>query len=412
MALGIALGVRETAASSIRRYFDTAADRLALHPEMRRLLSVPFSEMTVELPLRRDDQCLQLFRGYRVQHNSVRGPVIGPMRFQAGLDLDTLRATAESMTWRCAVANVPFGGAAGGVACEPAQLSRRELERLIRRYTARVHHVLGVYQDVCAPGMNAEAEFMSWIAEEYASLHSGTAPGVVGRHAESGGLPEREAILGRAVAALIMRIAEDQGMSISGLRVALQALDQSAFHTALALTNAGCTVVAIAEERGSALRTGGLDSSELARQVKRDGYLSHATGDSYGVDCDVLAISAPESTLNGATASQVRAKVVIETSELVVSPSGAQGLAARNVYVVPDLIGAAPSILAANAEWSGLMKKVSFRVDALEREIEAALLRTYEQVRDRSQRENLSLRTAAYCSAIERVARCERLRIA
>ena len=412
MALGIALGVRETAASSIRRYFEIAADRLALHPEMRRLLSVPFREMTVELPLRRDDQCLQLFRGYRVQHNSVRGPVIGPMRLQTGLDLDTLRATAESMTWRCAAANVPFGGAAGGVACEPAQLSRRELERLIRRYTARVHHVLGMYQDVCAPGTNVGAEFMSWIAEEYASLHSGTALGVVGRHAESGGLPEREALLGRAVAALIVRIAEDQGMSISGLRVALQALDQSAFHTALALTNAGCTVVAIAEERGSALRAGGLDSSELARQVKRDGYLLHATGDSYGVDCDVLAISAPECTLNAVTASQVRAKVVIETSDLVVSPSGAQGLAARNVYVVPDLIGAAASILAANAEWSGQVKKVSFRVDALQREIQPTLLRIYEQLRERSQRENLSLRTAAYCSAIERVARCERLRIA
>src|SRR5947209_15642441 len=140
MALGTAaVGVRENSVSSIRRYFEVAADRLNLHPEMRRLLSVPFQELTLELPLRRDDDRLQLFRGYRVQHNGVRGPVIGPTRFQSGLEIDALRAAAESMTWRCAIANVPFGGAAGGVACDPAQLSRREVERLTLRYAAPTH---------------------------------------------------------------------------------------------------------------------------------------------------------------------------------------------------------------------------------------------------------------------------------
>src|SRR5579859_7535316 len=119
MALGTAVGLRESAVSSLRMYFEMAAERIGLHPEMRHLLSVPFREVTVELPLRRDDDRLQLFRGYRVQHNGVRGPVIGPVRFQSGLEIDALRATAESMTWRCAVANVPFGGAAGGIACDP-----------------------------------------------------------------------------------------------------------------------------------------------------------------------------------------------------------------------------------------------------------------------------------------------------
>jgi len=151
-----------------RRYFELAADRLGMHSEMRRLLSVPFRELTVELPLRRDDDRLQLFRGYRVQHNGVRGPVIGPVRFQSGLEIDALRAAAESMTWRCAVANVPFGGAAGGIGCDPGQLSRREFERLTRRYAARIHHLLGIYQDVCAPGVNAGTEVMSWIGDESA----------------------------------------------------------------------------------------------------------------------------------------------------------------------------------------------------------------------------------------------------
>jgi len=417
MALGIAVGVRENAASSLRRYFDLAADRLGLHPEMRRLLSVPSRELTVELPLRRDDQCLQLIRGCRVQHNSVRGPAIGPMRVEAGLDLDTLRSTAESMTWRCAVANVPFGGAAGGVACDPEQLSRRELERLMRRYASQVHHVLGIYQDVCAPGLNADSEVMAWIADEYSSLHTGSSAAAVGRPVQSGGLPERDAIVGRALAALILRVALEQGKSISGLRVALQSLDESALHAALALVNAGCIVVGVAEGRATAQSATGLDAQELAGILQRKETSAgtesgRAAGETYSLDCDVLAISAAECTLNSAAASHVRAKVVIETSELVVSPSAERSLANRNVLVIPDLIGAAAPVLAANAEWSGILQKLSFQAEPIQREIEAALIRIYQQVQERSRRENVSLRMSAYCSAIERVARSERLRAA
>ena len=154
----------------------------------------------MELPLRRDDDRLQLFRGYRVQHNGVRGPVLGPVRFQSGLEIETLRAEAESMTWLSAVASVPFGGAAGGVACDPQQLSRKEFERLVRRYTARVHHVLGVYHDVCASGVNAGSEAMLWMAEEYSALQKDTVPAVLGKPAERGGLPEADKIVGRAIA--------------------------------------------------------------------------------------------------------------------------------------------------------------------------------------------------------------------
>src|SRR5438270_13153833 len=228
MTLGTAIGVRETVSSCIRRYFDAAADRLGIHTEMRRLLSVPYRELTVEVPLRRDDERLQLFRGYRVQHNGVRGPVLGPVRFQSGLELDALRASAESMTWRCAVANVPFGGAAGGLACDPGQLSRAELERLTRRYTARVHHVLGIYQDVCISGPNADGEVMAWISHEYSTLQKGTMSAVLGKSVQAGGLPEREKLTAQALAALVVRSAQENGAPVSGLRVAVQSLDRSA----------------------------------------------------------------------------------------------------------------------------------------------------------------------------------------
>jgi glutamate dehydrogenase (NAD(P)+) len=417
MAVGAAVGIRENAASSIRRYFEAAADRLGLHPEMRRLLSVPFRELTVELPLRRDDDRLQLFRGYRVQHNGVRGPVIGPVRFQSGLEIDSLRATAESMTWRCAVASVPFGGAAGGIACDPVQLSRREFEQLTRRYAARIHHLLGIYQDVCAPGVNAGTEVMSWIGDEYSALRTGTLAAVLGKEAQAGGIPNRERIAGRALAALVIEAARDAGLPDSGLRAAVRSFDQSAYHAAQALAEIGCVIVAVSEERGGLRCSTGIDMGALAEHVRATGSLHGFEGaaentEVHGLDCDVLVLAAPECSLNGASAGRVRAKLVVEASELVITPTAERSLANRGVLIVPDLVGAAATVLVANAEWSHNVQRLSWEEAPLQREIDRGLLRIYEQVLERSRRERTSMRVAAYSSAIERVARCERLRVA
>ena len=417
MALGTAISFPETPALSIRRYFEIAAERLSLHPEMRRLLSVPFREMTVEIPVRRDDERLQLFRGYRVQHNGVRGPLIGPLKFQAGLEIDSLRAAAESMTWRCAVAGVPFGGAAGGIACDPAKLTVHELERLVRRYTARVHHLLGIYQDLCAPGVNAGTEAMSWIADEYSALQKEAVPAVLGKPTLSGGLPNRNQLIGSAIGELVVRVAQERAIPISTLRVGVSSLDQSAFYTASALQQRGCVVVALSEERGGLRCSTGISidtvSDHLRKTESLSGFEEAAQCDDIcALECDILVLAAPECTLNAAVASRIRANVVIEGSELVVTPAADKVLANRDVLVVPDLIGAAAPVLAANAEWSCNMQHCSPDEQTLQREIETAMLRTYEQVRDRSRREKISMRTAAYSSAIERVARSERLRVA
>jgi glutamate dehydrogenase (NAD(P)+) len=320
------------------------------------------------------------------------------------------------MTWRCAVASVPFGGAAGGVACEPAQFSRGELERLMRRYTSRMHQVLGIYQDICAPGSNAGPEVMQWIADEYSSLHKDTLATSVGRPSESGGLPDRDAITGRALAALILHVCHHQEKSVSGLRVVVQSLDQSAVHTASALAQAGCVVLGIAEERGAAYSAAGLDVENVILQLEQGGTIgdpeARVAGEMYKLDCDVLAVADTECVLNNTTAAQVRAKVVIEASELVVSPIAERNLTNRGVFVVPDLVGAAAPVLSANAEWSSNALKVCASAESVEHEITRNLIRIYEQVVARSQQENLSLRLAGYCAAIEKVARSERLRVA
>ena len=412
-----AVGMRESASSRIRQYFEVAADRLGLHAEMRRLLSVPFREMTVELPLRRDDSRLQLFRGYRVQHNGVRGPLIGPVRFESGLELETLRAAAESMTWRCAVANVPFGGAAGGVACDPATLSHGEFERLVRRYGSRLQEMLGIYHDVCAPGLHTGPQAMTWIAEEYSALQKSAVVPVLGKPAKSGGLPDSDRIIGRAIAALIARVAHDSQMSISGLRVAIRSLDRSAFHTAVTLDELGCIIVAISEERGGLRCSTGIDMQSLAAHLRRTGSLLGFEGaaetlDVHDLDCDVLVLGAREGSLNIAAATKVRAKVLAETSELVVTSDADHYLSQRGVQVIPDLVGGAATVLAANAEWWNNVQRQSAKEEKVQQEIDAGLIRTYDQVKERSRREKTSLRLAAYLLAIERVVRCERLRVA
>jgi len=412
-----AVGIRETSSSSIRRYFNAAADRLGLHLEMRRLLSVPFRELTVELPLRRDDTRLQLFRGYRVQHNGVRGPLIGPIRFQLGLELETLRAAAESMTWRCAVASVPFGGAAGGVACDPRSLSPSEFERLVRRYGARLREMFGIYEDVCAPGPNTGAEAMSWIADEYSMRQKNAIAPAIGKPAKHGGLPASDKIVGRSTAALVARAAEDIGLPVAGLRVAVGSMDKSAFHIASALDQCGSVIVAVSGA-GEGLRCStGIDMQSLADHVGTTGSLAGFEGaaeavDVHTLDCDALVLGAPEGTLNIVAAAQVRARLVVEISELVVSAEADHYLAKQGVRVIPDLVGGAGQLLALSAEWSNSVQRLAWKEEKVQQEVKDSLLRCYEQVSERSQRDQVGFRVASYALAIERVARCERLRVA
>jgi len=417
MALGAAVQVHESASSSVRRYFELAADRLGLHPEMRRLLSVPFRELTVELPLRREDGRLQLFRGFRVQHNGVRGPVLGPIHIQSGIGLESLRDSAESMTWRCAVANVPFGGAAGGIACDPIQLTRRELQHLVCRYTSRMHHVLGIYHDVCTPGANADETIMAWISKEYSTLQQGTLPAVSGKPNHAGGLPQRERLLGGAVAGLVRHSIQDLDLPLEGLRVSVQSQDASAFHAACVLAEMGCIIVALAEVRGGLYCSTGIDMQALSHHLGTahsfDGFEGAAkVVEIHAFECDVLVLGGPEGLVTAAAVGQIRTKMLIESSELVITPAAERELNGRNIVVVPDLIAAAAPVIAAHVEWSNDVQHAEADELRTRREIESGLIRTYDEMRARSRRDKLNLRMASYCYAIDRVARAERLRVA
>jgi glutamate dehydrogenase/leucine dehydrogenase len=287
----------------------------------------------------------------------------------------------------------------------------------VRKYTGRIHHQLGIYQDLCVPGPNADEEVMMWMRDEYSSLEKAAVPPVLGKPEHAGGVRDRDAIIGRTVAALALRCASETELPSAGLRVAICSLDQSALHTAQAMFDAGCTIVAISDIRGGLRCSTGIDIHELADHVRSAGTLVGYEGaaeaaEIHSLDCELLIIAGPEGTLNPAAASQVRAKLVIESSELVITPIAERILANRGAVVVPDLVSAAAPVIAAYAEWSNNVQHAASDPERVEHEMQTSMIRTYSQVLDRSRRENVSLRMAAYCSAIERVARCERLRVA
>jgi glutamate dehydrogenase/leucine dehydrogenase len=253
--------------------------------------------------------------------------------------------------------------------------------------------------------------------DEYASVQKDQAPAVLGKPEQAGGVRDRDAIIGRTLAALALRAAGELGLPSAGLRVAISGFDRSAVDTAQTMCEAGSVIVAISDGRSGLHCSTGININELAAHLRSTGTLAGFEGageaaEIHGVDCDVLIIAAHEGTLNSVTASQVRAKLLLESSELVVTPTAERILANQGTTVVPDLVGAAGPVIAAYAEWSNNVQHVASDPERVEHEMQTSMMRTYAQVLDRSRRENLSLRMAAYCSAIERVARCERLRVA
>jgi glutamate dehydrogenase (NAD(P)+) len=228
-------------------YFDLAANRVGMSAEYRVLLKTPFREVKVEVPVRMDDGSLQVFLGYRVQHNGARGPAKGGIRYSPHVDDDEIRALAEVMTWKTALMNLPFGGAKGGVNCDPLQMSPRELERVTRKYVSRIHHVLGPMRDIPAPDMNTNAQVMAWILDEYSSRHGYSPACVTGKPEELGGSLGRRHATGRGLVFVLKEHLKNLGVSLRGLRVVIQGFGNVGSSTALALSDEGCVVLAVSD---------------------------------------------------------------------------------------------------------------------------------------------------------------------
>jgi glutamate dehydrogenase (NAD(P)+) len=398
--------------------FDAAADHIALEPGLRAVLRVAQRELTVHFPVKRDDGSVEVFQGYRVQHNVARGPAKGGLRFHARTDLDDVRALAMWMTWKAALVDVPFGGAKGGVTCDPSTMSSKELEALTRRFATELEGIIGPDSDIPAPDVGTNAQTMAWIMDTV-SMHRGySVPGVVtGKPIAIGGSVGRADATGQGVVYTIAELARRRGLELEGCSVAVQGFGNVGEATARLLHEAGARVVAITDVHGGVARAEGLDVPFLRRYLGEHGTIAGAPGtrpidneELFGLDVDVLVLAALEGQITAANADTVRARILAEAANGPVAPDADPILRANGVDVLPDILCNAGGVIVSYFEWAQNRAAVAWTLEEINERLRRQILTAAETVWARSAADMIEPRLAAQAIAVERVAEATRLR--
>ena len=413
----MATGRQMTAFEEVNLFLDRASDRLELADGLREMLRRPWRELQVQVPVRMDEGHIEVFTGYRVQHNGARGPYKGGVRFHPEADLDEVRALAALMTWKTALVGLPFGGAKGGVQCDPGQLSEPELNRLTRRYTLNIEHLIAPNRDIPAPDMGTNAQTMAWMMDAYGQLHGYTPAIVTGKPVELGGSLGREAATGRGVGYLLMEAAKDLEIDPSGARTVVQGFGNVGSWAARLLHESGCRVVAVSGIRGGVYNAKGLDIPAL---VEHYGATRSVPGFPGGenitnaelleLDCEVLVPAAIGNVITADNAPRIKARVVLEGANHPTTPEADDILADRGVKVLPDILVNAGGVIVSYFEWTQNLQEFHWEEDRVNEELRKTIVRAYHEVRDRVLSEGLTYRQAAFDIGVQRVARAIELR--
>jgi glutamate dehydrogenase (NAD(P)+) len=398
--------------------FDQAADYLHLDPALRAILRMPQREWTVHFPVRLDDGSTRVFTGFRTQHNLSRGPAKGGMRYYPLVDADEVQALAMLMTWKCALVRLPFGGAKGGVACDPAAQSDGELERLTRRFTTELQGIIGPESDIPAPDLGTNAETMAWMMDTY-SMHRGySVPGVVtGKPVELGGSEGRADATGQGVVYCIQEAANSIGLELRGARVAIQGFGNVGGAVGRLLHRLGARIVAVTDIRGGVFRGDGLDPEALHRYARETGSVVGAPGtewmdsdELFRLDCDVLVPAALEGQITAANAGAVRARILAEAANGPTLPEADPILRERGVLVIPDILCNAGGVTVSYFEWVQNREAFSWALDEVNARLRRIILRAFVDVRRLAAERGIDTRLAAYLLAVGRVAEATRTR--
>ena len=403
---------------NVNRQFDEAADILAMAPEVREVLKTPYREVAVALPIRMDDGSLKVFHGYRVQHNGVRGPQKGGIRFHPEVDLDDVRALASLMTWKTAVVNIPFGGAKGGITCDPSKMSQHELESLTRRYTAKISMVIGPNRDIPAPDVNTNAQTMAWVMDEFGRKAGHSPACVTGKPIELGGSQGREAATGKGVAIITREACGALGIGLKGARVVLQGFGNVGSFTAKFLDEMGAKIVAVADHAGGVRNAKGLDVKALAAHVKANkgtvagfaGGEAFAKEEVFAQDCDILIPAALGGVLTKDTAATVKARLIVEGANAPTTTVADHIFKDRGITVIPDILANAGGVTVSYFEWVQDQQKFFWDGDEVATRMRQLMHTAFDRVIEAAERLDVSWRTAALSVAVERVAEAARMR--
>jgi glutamate dehydrogenase (NAD(P)+) len=392
--------------------FDVAAQKLGLDPGLYKVLREPVRETKVSIPIVMDDGHIEVFVGYRVLHNIARGPGKGGIRFDKNVTLDEVRALAAWMTWKCAVVNIPFGGAKGGVICDPATLTRGELERITRRYTAEIMDLIGPEKDVPAPDMGTNPQTMAWIMDTYSMHARHTVTSVVtGKPLTLGGSRGRVEATGRGLMLIAREAAPLRGFTLAGSRVVVQGFGNVGSIAARMCHEAGAHVIAVSDINGGIHREGGLDiPAVLAHYEKHRTFEGFAGVTKVGnaelleLDCEILIPAANENQIRGRNAGNIRAKIIVEGANGPTTQRADEILHEKGVLVVPDILANAGGVTVSYFEWVQDRAGFFWRESEVNDRLEDIMVQSFRDVTTMADKYDVSFRIAAYMLGISRVA--------
>jgi glutamate dehydrogenase (NAD(P)+) len=392
--------------------FDFAARKLNLDEGLWKLLRTPAREIIVHFPVAMDDGRIEMFTGYRVQHNIARGPAKGGIRYAPDVTLDEVRALASWMTWKCAVVNIPFGGAKGGVVCDPATMSKGELERMTRRYTAEIIDFIGPEKDVLAPDVNTNEQTMAWIMDTY-SMHMGrTVTSVVtGKPLNIGGSRGRIDATGRGVLVVCDESLRYLNMTIEGCRVVIQGFGNVGSNAARLMMERGYKIVGVVEKDGGLFNPNGIDVHQLAEYKYRNGTTlgfrnaeAMPSDELLVADCDLLIPAATENVITSRNAEKIKARVIVEGANGPTTAVADEILAEKRTFVVPDILANAGGVTASYFEWVQDRQGYFWKEAVVNEQLETILRDSFDDVVRYAEAHNVNNRIAAYMLAIDRVA--------
>jgi len=395
-----------------QQQFDLAAERLNLDPGLRRVLREPRRELIVHFPVKMDDGSVQVYTGYRVQHNLGRGPAKGGIRYHQDVSLDEVKALAMWMTWKCAVVGIPYGGGKGGVIVDPKKLSQKELEALTRRFFTEIEVLIGPEKDIPAPDVNTNAQIMAWMMDTY-SMHVGyTVPGVVtGKPISLGGSEGRNEATARGTVYCILEAVREIGMDIARARVSIQGFGNAGAIAARLITDEGATVVAVSDSTGGIYNPDGLDIGRVNGWKKEHGTVQGLPGAQdisnaavLEVDCDILIPAALENQITARNAANIKARIVAEAANGPTTPEADQQMFQRGVFMIPDILCNAGGVTVSYFEWVQDLNRDHWSESVVNAKLKEIMVKAFQETLAIAQRDQIDMRTAAYLLAVQRVA--------
>lgn len=383
---------------------------MGLSPRIEKLLLQPKREIKVEITLERENGQLELFTGYRVQHSNIRGPMKGGLRYHPSVDEDEVRGLASLMTWKTALLDLPFGGAKGGISCDPLKLTEKELETLTRKFVQNIYEIIGPYVDIPAPDVNTNAQVMAWIMDEYSKFRGFSPAVVTGKPVDLFGSLGREEATGRGVAFVTDLLLKDLNKKWKKQRVAIQGFGNVGMNAAKFVHNYGGKIIAVSDVNGGLFKSDGFNINDLIKFTKKNKTIKGfpegkpiSNDELLELDCDILIPAALGNVITEKNAKRIKAEIIVEGANSPISPEADRVLSKNNKIIVPDILANAGGVTVSYFEWTQNIQQLKWTLDEVNTRLEHIMQKAYRTVSDLSKTKKITLRESAYIIALGKV---------